>query len=124
VIDGSGNPADTSEFLLTMRVEQSSSLRNVVAFPNPFPTATDLTFNLTGQNVPEEGSVRIYTVAGRLIREVSILPGQVQTGFNRILWDGRDAEGDEVANGVYLAVVKIKAGDRWLQETAKLAKAR
>lgn len=124
VTDGSGNPADTAAFILTFRVETTSKIRDLAPYPNPFAAATDLTFNLTGQSMPDEGSVRIYTVAGRLIREISIGAGQVRTGFNAIHWDGRDGDGDDVANGVYLAVLKLNAGGTWLQETAKLAKVR
>ncbi len=124
VTDGSGNPADTSAFVLHFRVEPNAGIRNLAPYPNPFLESTDLTFNLTGQAVPEEGSVRVYTVAGRLIREIAVRAGEVQPGFNAVRWDGRDGDGDDVANGVYLAVLKLKAGDTWLQETAKLAKVR
>jgi hypothetical protein len=124
VTDGSGNPADTAAFVLSFRVETTSDIRDIAPYPNPFPSATNLTFNLTGQILPEEGSVRVYTVAGRLIREIPIGAGEVRSGFNAIAWDGRDGDGDEVANGVYLAVLRLKAGEKWLQETAKLAKLR
>lgn len=124
VTDGSGNPADTTAFLLTFRVETTSSIRDVAPYPNPFADATDLTFNFTGPSAPDEGSIRIYTIAGRLIREITIGAGQVRTGFNTIHWDGRDGDGDTVANGVYLAVLKLNTGGTWLQETAKLAKVR
>ncbi|MCU0453797.1 MAG: C25 family cysteine peptidase [Bacteroidetes bacterium] len=124
VTDGSGNLADTAAFSLTFRVETSSAIRDLAPYPNPFAAGTDLTFNLTGQSLPDDGSVRIYTVAGRLIREIPIAAGQVRAGFNTVPWDGRDGDGEDVANGVYLAVLKLKTGEKWLLETAKLAKVR
>jgi flagellar hook assembly protein FlgD len=48
--------------------------------------------------------LRLYTVSGRLIRELRSFGalGQVQ-----IPWDGLDAEGDKLANGVYLYRVHV-----------------
>ena len=45
-------------------------------------------------------SVRIFTIAGRLVR---VLP-PVPCGFdyNQLEWDGRDKDGQPLANGVYL----------------------
>jgi len=44
-------------------------------------------------------SVSIYTISGKMIykRETTC-----ESGFNRILWDGKDLDGDRIANGVYL----------------------
>ena len=43
--------------------------------------------------------VNIYTVSGRRIRTLKTFGGLGQV---QIHWDGRDAEGDRLANGVYL----------------------
>lgn len=76
-------------------------IRNVANHPNPFPSgAREGTYILF--QLPSEADVRIdvFTVGGRLIRTIEGIPGQ--TGPNQIYWDGRDEEGDELANGVYL----------------------
>ncbi|MDZ7344683.1 MAG: hypothetical protein ONA90_09250, partial [candidate division KSB1 bacterium] len=51
-------------------------------------------------NLDAEVQVKIYTLSGRLI-QVLEMP-QAQSGFNALSWDGRDRDGDRVANGVYL----------------------
>ena len=52
------------------------------------------------------GKVRIFDVAGRLVRELDLgdLPGGA-TYYRD--WDGRNAAGADVASGLYLASVKV-----------------
>jgi flagellar hook assembly protein FlgD len=56
-----------------------------------------------------DAEVKIYTVAGRLIQ--SIQRSAITESFVRIPWDGRDRDGDELANGVYLYKVIAKTQD-------------
>lgn len=47
-------------------------------------------------------------MTGRMIQE---LYGVSQRGFNaEIEWDGRDRDGDEIANGVYLYKIILNDG--------------
>lgn len=76
----------------------------VMNYPNPFSDNTTFTFqhNMTGLlNV----RILIYTIAGRKIKELEQL--WVNDRFVRIPWDGRDEDGDEVANGTYLYKVIV-----------------
>lgn len=84
---------------------QVLKIRNVVNYPNPLKTNTQFTFELS-QDAQVE--IKVYSVAGRLLREFT--PCQGQTGFNIFPenWDGCDQDGDQLANGLYL--YKIKAG--------------
>jgi len=50
--------------------------------------------------------LQLYTVAGRRVASIP-LPGAA--GFNVYCWDGRDSQGHETANGVYL--FRIRATD-------------
>ncbi len=54
-------------------------------------------FTLAGDMV-YDCKIKIYTVSGKLIKT---LYSPVNIGYNQIFWDGRDDDGDEVANGVY-----------------------
>ncbi len=64
--------------------------------PNPFGRATDIDFSLT-----EGGpvSLRIYDVAGRLVRVLT--GGERAAGEYTERWDGLDNNGRKAANGVY-----------------------
>jgi hypothetical protein len=52
--------------------------------------------------------IRIYTVAGKLVRSLELLGGQGQI---QVPWDGRDDEGDGLAQGTYLYKVYVNARD-------------
>ncbi len=72
---------------------------NVFAYPNPFDPEAAPTRLMFTMNRPAEVTVRVYSVAGRLVRKAEL---SAAVGLNRFDWDGRDRVGDVVANGVYL----------------------
>lgn len=119
VNDASGNP-DTTDFV-PFNVETALRLRNVVNWPNPFSRSTTFTFMLGGSNRPNEGEIAIYTVSGRRIKTIPLSEADLHIGFNTIEWDGRDADGDLLANGVYLYRIRVGDGIRAVEVIEKLA---
>jgi hypothetical protein len=77
----------------------------VAAFPNPFQSATTLTFFLT-----EPGEVRLtlFDAAGRQVRKLH--QGHSEAGPRQISWDGRNDEGQKVASGVYMIRLQSAMG--------------
>jgi hypothetical protein len=73
------------------------------AFPNPLESATTLTFSLP---LPSRVSLGIYDAAGRVV--TSLVEGNLAAGPHLVRWDGSDAHGQSVAQGVYFA--RIEAG--------------
>jgi len=73
-------------------------------YPNPFNDGTRVRLTL-----PERRDVtlRVYDVAGRLVRTVWDAP--LDAGPRELDWDGRDADGRQTASGVYF--VRLRAGD-------------
>jgi hypothetical protein len=81
-------------------------IRNVACSPNPFPDGeTEGTYVLFQLPVAAEVGIDVFTVGGRLVRSIGEF--SAAAGANQAYWDGRDAQGDELANGVYL--VRIHA---------------
>lgn len=120
--DSSGNFFDSTSHKSVFQVYSDADIRNVYNYPNPFADDTYFTFELRGTIVPEELRIKIYTIAGRLIREITIPPNQMQIGFNRYYWNGRDHEGDEIANGLYFYKVIANQEGETRTVTQKLAK--
>jgi len=116
--DASGN-LDTTDFI-TFYVDGTFRLRNVVNWPNPFPRTTTFTFLLSGERPPVEGEIAIYTVAGRRIKAIPLRAGQLTIGFNRVEWDGLDADGDRLANGTYLYRLRVSDGENTTETIEKL----
>ena len=105
---------------ITFRVHDTLQLLSFLNYPNPFPRRTTLTCELTAP--ADSLIVKIYTLSGRLIRELSMPP---TPGFLMVEWDGRDADGIEVANGVYYAKIQIKReGEKDITEILKMMKLR
>ena len=85
------------------------SLRNTLAFPNPFDDVrgTSFSFRLVSPT-PAEVQIRVYTVTGRLIYKRT--EHAVPPGYQQLPWDGTDAEGQPIANGLYLVRVVASNG--------------
>lgn len=98
--DNMGNPT-TEQVSFEIVSTADFKIWNVANHPNPFPEGGRVGTHILFQ-LPTDADVRIdvFTVGGRLIRTIDGIPGQ--TGANQVHWDGRDEQGDELANGVYL----------------------
>ncbi|MDZ7623390.1 MAG: interleukin-like EMT inducer domain-containing protein [Ignavibacteriaceae bacterium] len=114
-----GNIVDSSGVKKFFLVSNEAKLLNVYNYPNPSRGETHFTFKLT--QLPEEIRIKIFTIAGRLVREIKLTSAELKYDFNKIYWDGRDEDGDVFANGVYLYKVIMKAGDKSEEVTQKLA---
>lgn len=90
-----------------LHVADKIVVRDVANHPNPFTSKTTIIYLLSKD--ASEVRVSLYTVGGRLIRVFKDAPRAVN--YNELEWDGRDAEGDEVANGVYLYVIDAEGDD-------------
>lgn len=71
--------------------------------PNPFNPRTTLQFELTQ---PAAVSLKIYNVAGRLIREL-LVNETFGAGMHDAVWNGRDVAGRIVASGAYIARMEV-----------------
>ena len=107
-----------SEEEIEFRVHKILQLLEAMNYPNPFGDETVITCELTG--AADEMTVKIYSLSGRLVREFT---EPARAGFTMIPWDGRDRDGDEVANGVYYCKIRVKAAEeKDLTEYIKMMK--
>ena len=100
------NSNNSSKLTFDFVVTETSTLQitELMNYPNPFRDQTAFTFFL---NAEAEVEIKIYTLSGRLIRTLDGIPGR--PGYNQVTWDGRDALGEEVANGIYLYKIVARA---------------
>jgi flagellar hook capping protein FlgD len=98
-------------------------IANLMNFPNPFDDelGTRFTFTLTGDE-PADLRLRVFTVAGRLVYERT--ERSVSPGYCELPWDGRDAEGDRLGNGVYLYRVLAASPSGHASKEGRLVKLR
>ncbi len=114
--DVSGNFADS--VLNSVLVDDKLRILNIANYPNPMQTQTNFMFMLQGEFNPTSCIVKIYTVAGRLVKEIN---ANAVIGYNSIGWDGKDNDGDYIANGVYLYKFVIQGDSQTETSIQKLA---
>ncbi len=102
------NNSSTEETVFDVGTSMGLQLSQVLNYPNPFSSSTIFTFT-HNQVTGVDAEVKIFTVAGRLIQ--SIRTTNLNDQFVQIPWDGRDRDGDPIANGVYLYKVIAKTQD-------------
>jgi len=100
-------------------VSNDLKIMNIYNYPDPFNSFTYFTFTLT--EIPDQMNIRIYTVAGRLIKEINVPVSSLRNNFNKIYWDGRDQDGDLVANGVYFYKIYATLSSKTYSSIQKLA---
>jgi hypothetical protein len=81
----------------------------VATHPNPFQTEMVFAYVVAADSPAEQVTIKIYTIRGRLIR--TFQNHNVGPGYVEVVWDGRDSEGERVANGVYYYKLKVVRSD-------------
>lgn len=71
-------------------------------FPNPFNPLTTIRYSVAKESSVE---VVIYNVQGRKVR--TLLKKNKSAGEYRVVWDGKNDRGQQVATGVYFCRLKV-----------------
>jgi hypothetical protein len=89
-----------------MGIGEDLIISNLMNYPNPFSGDTEISFSV---NMDAQMSASVYTISGRKIKALekdkAITGGNVET-----TWNGRDENGNEAANGIYLYKVTVVKG--------------
>ncbi|MEZ5358456.1 MAG: type IX secretion system sortase PorU [Candidatus Zixiibacteriota bacterium] len=102
--DNANNPTIV-EFEAVVAQNSDIAIRDVMNYPNPMDEFTEFFFELSES--ADWAEVQIFTLAGRNIK--TLRASNLTAGRNRaFLWDGRDLDGDRVAEGVYLYKITVK----------------
>lgn len=110
--DASGVRATDEYFEISFEVVSESTITHFYPYPNPFSTSARFVFTLTGDQIPDQIKIQIFTVSGKLVREITqdeIGPIRIGNNITEYAWDGRDEFGDILANGTYIYRVQVKA---------------
>jgi len=88
-----------STFVL-VQLTPAGQLNETFAYPIPFNPKKQTT-GLTFDNLTQDAEIKIYTITGAFVKEVTYTS---QNG--KAVWDGKDSSGEFVASDVYIAVIK------------------
>jgi len=126
VRDALGNWSALEEY--TGVVTSAPEIIDYGNFPNPFQARCLIIYELT--RPLDQVSIDIYSLGGHKILSITDDNAAVDLplggiGYHEIPWDGRDAHGEFVANGVYFYVVRGQYEGRSLRgNLIKMAKSR
>ena len=107
----------TESQIYHFHLEEPVSITHLLNVPNPIRTNTVFTYNLA--QAPDQVTVKIYTVSGRLIRTIE--DASARRGYNETDWDARDENGERLANGVYFYKAIVKTGAHRIEKIGRLA---
>jgi hypothetical protein len=107
--DGPPTPVRAHE---SARVERPL-LGRVIVVPNPYeaglvPWDQEIGEHVEFRNLPEQATIRIYSVAGDLLREIEHGSDEFGESTNARGWDLKNTRGEKVTSGVYIYHIKTR----------------
>lgn len=87
--------------------QAAANLDNVIPYPNPYRADYHTRDQITLINLPEQAIIRLYSLDGRLLQEF-----RKDDPGNRLVWNLTNDQGNPVASGVYVYVIKSISGSR------------
>jgi len=96
----------------TSAEKPQSEFTSLSVYPSPFKLTSGKN-QLTIKGLVKDSDIKILTISGKLVREMS------SPGGNIAFWDGRNNRGELVSSGVYLIVAYDKEGNNVI--TGKVA---
>ena len=95
---------NSSEYILDFIVAADEELiiSHVLNYPNPFTTKTQFWFEHNKPLQDLQVKIQIFTLSGKLIKQLNQTINTIGNRSNDLEWDGRDDYGDKIGRGVYL----------------------
>jgi hypothetical protein len=84
-------------------------LSEVLNYPNPFSDTTFFCYRIKGK--AEDVEIKIFTLSGKLIKTIKNASPFSDYNYTTT-WDGKDEDGDRVANGVYIYKIVASSEDQ------------
>ncbi len=97
---------ETIEFIVVNSAELA--LKHVLNYPNPFTTQTSFYFEQNQPGYLLDVQIQIFTISGRMVKNIRQSVSMQGFRSDAIMWDGRDDFGDKLAKGVYLYKLRVR----------------
>lgn len=119
-VNGTGIELVDEEQSITSVANRENSPENFKIYqnyPNPFNPSTTIAYSL-----PEKSSVaiKIYDIQGREVRSITF--SAQSAGYQRVVWNGTNSQGNSIASGVYIYRVRAASldGSKTYDRSAKM----
>lgn len=120
VWDVNNNSADASiDFVVVSSAK--FAIDKIFNYPNPFKDRTTFSIEHNRPNEDLDMTLEIYDLQGQLITGVTSVVHPLGDRITTFDWDGTDAHGNAVSNGIYIYKIVLKTKDGQVaQQTQKL----
>ncbi len=110
------NPRSSDDLPVDQSFSPNSEL-SLKLFPNPFHDNIKIELYYDNYNLPKPSIINIYNIKGQLLREIKMKKAKDK---NIIEWNGKDKQGNEVENGIYLIQFIYDNQNIGIQKVVKL----
>lgn len=108
--DASANPGGSEPYEIRFRVQHTPSVTVTPPYPNPFYLQTSFDLMVTGEETSSYFyRLEVTALNGTLVAEYSEHETGFHVGNNSIKWNGTDAAGRSLPDGIYLYRLYIKS---------------
>jgi hypothetical protein len=111
VADVNGNLSGEVPYEISFTVKSDPTLEFVSVHPNPSSSNFFFNFILTGNELPDDFLLELFTLDGQRLQTFTVNDiQQFHVGTNELMWNGRDASDGFLPRGFYVYRMRIKAG--------------
>lgn len=118
--DFSGNVSSEIPTEIMFEVVNEQTITNIAFAPNPVSESSRLSFSITGESLPNDIDILIYSSQGELVKTITMDEiGEIHIGDNltEYEWDGSGDNGLPLSNGLYIYEVKYDLDGTGLEYT-------
>ena len=109
--DVNGNLSGDVPYEISFTVKSEPSLEFESVHPNPSSNNFFFNFILTGNELPDDFLLELFTLDGQRLQTFTVNDiQQFHVGTNELMWNGRDASDGFLPRGFYVYRLHIKAG--------------
>ncbi len=110
VQDGSGNRSGLP-YEKELKVLSTTSILDMMVFPNPSNSGFRVSFNAAGVQPPDEMIIKIFDVNGKKVRKLTFTDLLIGQNISEPFWDGTDESGRAMSNGIYFYQIYFNLPD-------------
>ncbi len=123
--DASGNKSGAKPYEIEFTVTDATNLKLLSAYPNPSASYFYFSFELSGNVLPSDFALQIFSLDGRVIKDFTKdQVSQFIIGTNELAWDGTDASGSPLPSGIYVYKLSSIANGKVTTQAGRLVLAK
>lgn len=120
--DVTGNKSGVEPYEISFTVAHEDRVTLLPPYPNPFDDRATFVVEVSGETLPSEIEMTLFNTNGSVVRQFAAEDfGAIHFGRNMFSWEGLDAQGRPVPNGMYIYRLRIKSSDQVVEKTGKLS---